>query len=276
MGQRLSDIGYAKINLALHVRRRRDDGYHEIETLFAFLNDGDRLSASAADALSLTVDGIFGDELGNGPDNLVLRAATLLRDRTGVAQGARFSLTKRLPVASGIGGGSADAAAALRLAAKLWGIAQDDPVLQAVAAETGADVSACLQSLTAIGTGVGDQLAPADLTSLSGAAILLVNPLLACPTGPVFAKWDGTDRGPLTAESWQRARNDLQEPATAICPEIAEVMTVLKAQLPKVARMSGSGATCFALFETTALRDAAAQRIVTDHRDWWVMSGALR
>lgn len=276
MVQRLTDTAYAKLNLALHVRRRREDGYHALETLFAFLDDGDRVSARAADVLSLTVDGMFGDQLGSNDENLVMRAAALLRKRAGVRAGAHFSLTKRLPVASGIGGGSADAAAALRLAARLWGIAPDDPMLHVVATEIGADVPACLLSTTALGTGVGDVLSPICPAGVSGVAALLVNPLIACPTGPVFAKWDGVDRGPLDIDLWPRARNDLQEPATAICPDIGEVLTVLKAQLPRVARMSGSGATCFALFDSLALRDAAAHRIVADHRDWWVMSGLLR
>ncbi len=272
----LSDIGYAKLNLALHVRHRRDDGYHAIETIFAFLDDGDRLEARVADDLKLTVEGPFADELPPGSDNLVIRAVAALRQQAGIQSGAAFLLNKRLPIASGIGGGSADAAAALRLAAQLWGVAPDDPLLTQVATETGADVAACLRSVTAVGSGVGEILAPVAPAGVKGAAVLLVNPLVSCPTGPVFAKWDGIDRGPLEVDAWFRARNDLQEPAIAICPEIAEVLTVLKAQLPEVARMSGSGATCFGMFDSTAARDAAAQRIVADHRDWWVMSGLLR
>lgn len=271
-----TDTAYAKLNLALHVRRRREDGYHELETLFAFLDDGDRLIARAADTLTLTVEGPFADELDGGADNLVLRAATALRDATGLQSGAAFVLNKRLPIASGIGGGSADAGAALRLAARLWGIDADDPVLLRVAAGIGADVPACLRAETAIGRGVGDMLEAASIPGISGTPVLLVNPLLPCPTSPVFAGWDGVDRGPLDVNSWQAGRNDLEGPAVALCPEIAEVLTVLKAQLPALARMSGSGATCFALFATGALRDAAAQRIAADHQNWWLMTGTLK
>jgi 4-diphosphocytidyl-2-C-methyl-D-erythritol kinase len=272
----IHDTAYAKLNLALHVRARRDDGYHEIETLFAFLDNGDRLQVQGADKLSLTIEGPFADDLSNGPDNLVLRAAALLQERAGIRAGAAFLLNKRLPVASGIGGGSADAAAALRLAAQLWGLAADDPQLLEVAQQLGADVPACVSSHTAFGTGLGDVLTLLEPHGVAGAHALLVNPLVACPTGPVFAAWDRQDRGPLDPANWRRGRNDLENPAIARVPEILEVLTVLKAQLPAVTRMSGSGATCFALFANSALRDAAAQRIAADHPDWWLMSGALR
>jgi 4-diphosphocytidyl-2-C-methyl-D-erythritol kinase len=275
MDQHQPEIAYAKLNLALHVRQRRDDGYHEIETLFAFLDNGDQLSAQPADTVSLAVEGPFADNLPCGLDNLILKAAELLRERSGVTTGATFLLNKRLPIASGIGGGSADAAAALRLAAKLWDIV-DDTLLLAVAADLGADVPACLRSVTALGTGVGDILAELALPDIAGAFVLLANPMVPCPTGPVFAAWDKIDRGPLDPVAWRRGRNDLQEPAIKLCPEILDVLTVLKAQLPSVARMSGSGATCFGLFPSAALRDAAAQRIAADHPDWWLMSGVLR
>jgi 4-diphosphocytidyl-2-C-methyl-D-erythritol kinase len=272
----LTDTAFAKLNLALHVRRRRDDGYHEIETLFAFLDNGDRLRVQAADGLSLSVEGPFADDLSTGADNLVLRAGALLQELAGIHQGAAFLLTKRLPIASGIGGGSADAAAALRLAAQLWGLAADDPRLMAVAGQVGADVPACLLSQTALGTGLGDELVPVSPDGVLGAHVLLVNPMVSCPTGPVFAAWDKVDRGALDISAWRRSRNDLQEAAISLCPEIVEVLTVLKAQLPSVARMSGSGATCFGLFSSAALRDAAAQRIAANHPDWWLMSGTLR
>lgn len=276
MAAPLTETAYAKLNLALHVRGRRDDGYHEIETLFAFLDNGDRLRVTPAAGLSMTIEGPFADGLSDGPDNLVLRAAGLLQAHSGVQAGAQFLLSKRVPIASGIGGGSADAAAALRLLAGLWAIAPDDPVLTEVAEQVGADVPACLLSQTAFGTGIGDQLTPMPLADVSGMPALLVNPLIACPTGPVFAAWDKQDRGPLDPHAWRRGRNDLEYAAIGLCPAIVEVLTVLKAQLPAVARMSGSGATCFALFSSTSLRDAAAQRIAADHPDWWLMSGQLR
>jgi 4-diphosphocytidyl-2-C-methyl-D-erythritol kinase len=271
-----TDTAYAKLNLALHVRARREDGYHELETLFAFLNDGDRVQVRASDDLSLAVEGVFADGLNDGPDNLVLKAAATLRDKIGEARGAAFVLNKRLPIASGIGGGSADAAAALRLAAKLWDLDPAHPALMATARETGADVAACLLSKTCLGKGVGDDLAAVDLPELSGRAVLLINPLIACPTGPVFEGWDRQDKGPLDVTNWRRARNDLQDSAIRICPEILEILTVLKAQLPEAARMSGSGATCFAVFSSATLCEAAMRRIATDHPDWWLMMGSLR
>lgn len=272
----MNETAYAKINLALHVRRRREDGYHELETLFAFLNDGDRLTIQPADEFALTITGSFAEGLSAGPDNLVLRAATLLAQRNGISTGAAFTLDKRLPVASGIGGGSADAAAALRLAARLWNIGMDDVRPSDVAAELGADVPACIASQTCFGTGVGDRLFPVDAEQLPGVPVLLVNPLVACPTGPVFKAWDGLDRGPLDPAHWIAGRNDLEAPAIGLHPEIAEVLAALKATQPWLARMSGSGATCFALFDSANQRDAAAHQLADSHPHWWQMSGSLR
>lgn len=272
----MQEVAYAKINLALHVRRRREDGYHELETLFAFLDDGDRLTAAPAADFSLTIVGPFGAGLSAGDDNLVLRAARLLADRNGIAAGAAFTLDKRLPVASGIGGGSADAAAALRLAARLWNIGMDDVRPSDVAAVLGADVPACIASQTCFGTGVGDRLEPVDGTGLTGVAVLLVNPLVACPTGPVFKAWDGVDRGPLDPAQWMLGRNDLEAPAIGLHPAIAEVLAALHETQPALARMSGSGATCFALYDTAHRRDKAAEGLALAHPQWWLMRGALR
>lgn len=276
MSQRLTEIAYAKLNLALHVRERRPDGYHALESLFAFVDDGDRLTAAAADDILLEVDGLFADELGPAAENLAYRALTMLHQQAGVQSGIHVTLTKRVPVASGIGGGSGDAAAALRLACRIWNIPPGDSVVQRVAQALGADVPACLASVTAFASGIGHDLTPISPPGVEGRAALLLNPLIPCPTGPVFARWDGVDRGSLDVTMWERSRNDLQEPAIALCPDIAEVLTVLKAQLPSVVRMSGSGGTCFALFDSTESRDAAAQRIIGDHGDWWIMSGRLR
>lgn len=269
----LADTGYAKINLALHVRRRRNDGYHEIETLFAFAEDGDALTVEAADGFSMAISGQFADNLSAGRDNLVLKAAKALAEANGISSGAHFALDKKLPVASGIGGGSADAAAALRLLARLWALDQDAVRPMDVAAGLGADVPACVLSQTCMGTGLGDRLDPVDATSLSGLPALLVNPGVACPTGPVFAGWDGVDRGAFSVEDWIMARNDLEAPAVALVPEIAMVLDRMKG-LPgaRVARMSGSGATCFALFESTSARDAAAAAFP----DCWALATRLR
>ncbi|BAK67126.1 4-diphosphocytidyl-2-C-methyl-D-erythritol kinase [Sphingobium sp. SYK-6] len=273
----LSEIAFAKVNLALHVRARRADGYHELESLFAFCADGDVLGGTAREdgALTLAIEGPFADDLSAGEDNLVLRAARALREAAGIRSGADLMLDKRLPVASGIGGGSADAAATLRLLLRLWSISPADVDLARIAAGLGADVPACLGSHTVFGAGIGDKLEPVAL-DLADMPVLLVNPLVACPTGPVFAAWDGEDRGPLDPRDWARGRNDLAAPAMDLVPEIDEVLAVLRAQLPRLARMSGSGATCFGLFASTAERDAAATRIDRDHPDWWTLSTRLR
>ena len=271
-----SETAYAKINLALHVRMRRADGYHELETVFAFAEDGDRLTVAPAEGLSLTITGRFAKGLSADADNLVLRAARLLQQRCGVGQGAAFTLDKQLPVAAGIGGGSADAAAALRLAARLWGLDATQLLTADLGAELGADVPACIASQTCIGTGVGEQLLPFADAAISGRAVLLVNPLIACPTGPVFRQWDGMDRGPLDFACWLRGRNDLEKPAIALHPEIAEVLRQLDMTKPDLARMSGSGATCFGLFGSCGASADAARMIRSAHPDWWVKPTILR
>jgi 4-diphosphocytidyl-2-C-methyl-D-erythritol kinase len=272
----VQEIAYAKLNLALHVRLRRGDGYHELETLFAFMDQGDRLSVAPATGFTLTITGPFAAGLSTGGDNLVLRAAQALAQRFGVSAGAAFVLDKQLPVAAGIGGGSADAAAALRLCARLWSLAASPAELAALAVPLGADVPACVAAQTCFGSGVGDKLARVAVTDLAGAPVLLVNPRIACPTGPVFKAWDGIDRGALDPADWLNGRNDLAVPAIGLHPEIATVLAALRAAGPRVARMSGSGATCFALFIDPAQRDAAAVQLAERHPHWWQMSGALR
>jgi len=257
----------AKLNLALHVRARRADGYHELETLFAFTRFGDSLEAVAADDWSLLVRGPMADAAGPLADNLVLRAARAFAGASGSKARYALRLDKCIPVAAGLGGGSADAAAALRLLNRLAG----DPLtvidLEHIGAELGADVPACVRSATAFGTGKGEALASGPM--LSGTAVLLVNPRVPVPTGPVFRAWDGRDLGPLGAD-WRAARNDLEAPAIGLQPVIADVLDWLRS-LPGVslARMSGSGATCFALFEG---------RIppVTAPNGWWAQATELR
>jgi 4-diphosphocytidyl-2-C-methyl-D-erythritol kinase len=266
----LTEIAYAKINLALHVRRRRDDGYHELETLFAFADHGDVLTAEPADRLSLEIIGPFSGGLTSGADNLVMGAAAALQSQ---GQGARLVLQKNLPIASGIGGGSADAAAALRLLSRLWAVETD---LLPIAASLGADVPACLYSKTLWGEGIGDELKPFEGCGIAGSPVLLVNPGMACPTGPIFSAWDGVDCGALDPDHWIDARNDLEAPAIALHPKIADVLSSLDETRPRLARMSGSGATCFALFETVAQRDAAQRRISSACADWWTMASFIR
>ncbi|HEV7659496.1 MAG TPA: 4-(cytidine 5'-diphospho)-2-C-methyl-D-erythritol kinase [Allosphingosinicella sp.] len=251
----MREIAYAKLNLALHVRGREADGYHRIETLFAFCEEGDVLTAAPADALSLAVTGPFAGALGDPEDNLVMKAAR--------AVGAKAALTldKRLPVAAGLGGGSADAGALLRM----FGGSME------MAAALGADVPACLLSRTARGAGKGDKVEPVEL-GLAGMPVLLVNPGIALSTAAVFAAWDGVDRGPLG--DWESGRNDLEAPARRLVPEIADVLGSLGGA--RIARMSGSGATCFGLFESEAARDGAAGRIAAARPRWWVSQTRLR
>lgn len=203
---------------------------------------------------------------------MVVRAAEALRDHYRVTRGARITLDKRLPVAAGIGGGSADAAAALRLLTRFWELPDDPKVLHAIARTLGADVPACIASRTVRGEGRGDDLVPVDGASLAGTPILLVNPLVPVPTGPVFRAWDGVDRGPLGAELL--GRNDLEAPALAIAPVIGDVLESLAGA--RFARMSGSGATCFALYDSEAERDAAEARIRAARPDWWTLASRLR
>ena len=252
----MREIAYAKLNLALHVRARAADGYHRIETLFAFCEDGDVLTAEPAETLGLSITGPFADALAGEGDNLVLCAAR--------AVGARGAITldKRLPVAAGLGGGSADAAAALRM----FGGSTE------LAATLGADVPACLVSRTARGEGRGDAIEPVDLPGLSGTPVLLVNPGIPLATGPVFARWDGIDRGPL--RDWESGRNDLEAPARALVPEIGAVLEALSGA--RIARMSGSGATCFGLYGNEAARDADAARIAAEKPGWWLSQTRLR
>lgn len=280
-GETASEIAYAKINLALHVRRRRDDGYHDIETIFAFAEDGDIVAAEAGPA-RLTLAGPFAPALaGEDPeDNLVMRAARALCALAGGDPPPAIRLDKRLPVAAGIGGGSADAAAVLRLLGRDHGLATDDPRIMTLAAKLGADVPACVRSVTLRGDGRGDALEAIEATGLTGMPLLLVNPRVALTTGPVFAAWDRTDRGALASGDplavALAGRNDLEPPARALCPVIGDVVTLLAAQPGVIlARMSGSGATCFALFETAAARDAADHLVATRHPDWWRLASRL-
>ena len=265
----LKEPAPAKINLALHVRGKLPDGRHRLETIFAFCTDGDELAASPADELALEVNGPFADDLGGSEENLVLRAANGLRASAGVERGAFLKLKKNLPVASGIGGGSADAAATLRLLTRMWSI--DPSHAAAVAPTLGSDVPACLLSMTVRGDGAGDELKLVD-AGVSNTPILLVNPRVALSTVEVFSAWNGEDKGPL--DDWRAGRNDLQTAATEQVPLIGAVLSWLSVQ-PGAAyvRMSGSGATCFALFESEEARDQAE---IAVPREWWRLATYLR
>ena len=277
------ETGWAKINLALHVRARRADGYHAIETLFAFVGDGDAIAAEFADTDALAIDGEFAEGLSAGSDNLVMKVLASLRGRYGADRvpPLAVTLTKRLPVAAGIGGGSADAAAMARLIRAHFLPELNDATLARLVGPLGADVAACVASTTCLGVGVGEELSAVPELQLGGTPVLLVNPRQPVATGPVFAAWDGIDRGPLFTGADLRAglfsaRNDLQRPAIAQCPAIADILLELGGLRPWLARMSGSGATCFALFDAAAGRDAAAALLAERHPGWWSMAGTLR
>ena len=263
----------AKVNLALHLRRRRADRYHDLETLFAFTAFGDTLRVTAQDGLSLDVGGPFAAAVGDG-DNLVVRAARDLAAAAGCPADAALTLDKQIPVAAGLGGGSADAAAALRLLNRFWRLDWPLDRLAAIAARLGADVPACVFSRTLAGSGKGDALTPVDL-DLAGTSVLLVNPRVAVPTGPVFAGWDGVDRGPLVADDWRTARNDLTDPAVALAPPVAEVLAALAATGATFVRMSGSGATCLALYVDAGACATARDTLSATHPGWWSVATTL-
>jgi 4-diphosphocytidyl-2-C-methyl-D-erythritol kinase len=278
----LVETAYAKVNVALHVRARRDDGYHALESLFVFAEQGDALTGVATDdgAIDLVVDGRFGGGLDAGPGNLVVRAARALQSYLGEQRGAAIHLTKALPVASGIGGGSADAAATLRLLTRLWDVRIEAEELAGLALDLGSDVPACVASVTQLVTGRGEHLARHAVTGLEGRPMLLVNPGVAVSTAAVFAGWDRVDRGALDASSFEAlatARNDLEAAAIAAAPVIAEVLAALRAcGGVSLARMSGSGATCFALFDEEAAMSDAADAIRSSQPGWWIMETRVR
>lgn len=269
----------AKLNLALHVRHRRADGYHELETIFAFAEAGDVVSI-APSGPELTIDGPFGGNIRPDAGNLVLRAVSALRSASGITSNAALRLTKSLPVAAGLGGGSADAAATLRLLNREWQLNWPMDRLAALGATLGADVAACVWSCTQRGTGKGDLLRPLSGSDLAGTPALLVNPGVGVATGTVFGAWDGVDHGPLPdGEPLAVAlvgRNDLESPARIVQPVIGEVLSLLAAQAGTgLVRMSGSGATCFALFTDQRACEQAAMIISAVKPDWWVMSTRL-
>ncbi len=278
----------AKINLTLHVLGRRPDGYHDLESLVAFANLHDVVSVEAADRLSLAITGPNAHALQSTPlaDNLVLRAARALADSAGLsAPTAALRLDKHLPVAGGIGGGSADAAAALRALVRLWRLDISETALAKIALTLGADLPVCLASSPMAMTGIGERLTPAP--ALPPLGILLVNPGIALPTGQVFAALNGRfgaampmayaagDAASLLA-ALRAGRNDLEASARQIAPVIGDVLTTLAA-LPdaRLARMSGSGATCFALFDDESAARIALRALQVGRSDWWCAAGRL-
>lgn len=277
---RRTETAYAKINLALHVRTRRDDGYHELESLVAFLDYGDHVQIEGADTDSLTVAGEFGELVGDAGDNLLTRTLAWARQHQNPdIPPMATKLLKRLPVAAGLGGGSADAAALLRLLAENGLLRQKLDDLRSQTASLGADVPACIMSRPLLMRGIGEQIEAVEDGSLAEISAVLVNPRVPVLTGPVFKGWDRQDRGGLgkgcAVEVALRGRNDLQTPAIALCPVIGDVIAMLDATKPLLARMSGSGATCFALYDNAERAAKAADQISTQQPDWWVKAGRL-
>jgi len=285
----LTEFAPAKVNLTLHVLGRRADGYHEIDSLVAFADVADRLTFRSGPPLELSLSGPTGAAAGASDDNLVLKAARALAARVeGLRLGA-FMLDKQLPVAAGLGGGSSDAAAALRLLAQANGLSSQDARLHAAAQATGADVPVCLDPKARLMRGIGEILSePLHLPEI---AAVLVNPGVAVPTKDVFAALgapaltgppepnefiaidaDAASLVPLLAGR----RNDLQTPAIKIRPVIADVLRALERSANcLLARMSGSGATCFGLFGSSGTAEEAARRLQAAHSNWWVRATYL-
>ncbi|MBT3171203.1 MAG: 4-(cytidine 5'-diphospho)-2-C-methyl-D-erythritol kinase [Rhodospirillaceae bacterium] len=275
----------AKVNLYLHITGRRGDGFHTLDSLIAFAAPFDRISVAEAPALSLDISGPFAPALHNASEpNLVETAArhlAALAEMAGIAPGAHITLDKQLPVAAGIGGGSSDAATALRALVALWGLTLDPAALAALALSLGADVPMCLYGRTCFAGGIGEIIDPAP--TLPDCALLLVNPGVSLATPDVFRARQGNFSAPARFEQAARdgqdlaeilaARgNDLEAPATALAPVIGETLAALNA-LPgcRLARMSGSGATCFALFDDDAVAADGADSLRARHSGWWIV-----
>jgi 4-diphosphocytidyl-2-C-methyl-D-erythritol kinase len=278
-------LARAKVNLYLHITGRRADGYHLLDSLIVFAEGGDAIEAQPARELELAIDGPFAGGLDNGPDNLVLRAARALQVLTGSAQGAAIRLTKNLPIASGIGGGSADAAATLHALCELWRVKPDKDALLQLAAKLGADVPVCLTSTPSFVGGIGEEIAPA--AGLPKSWLLLVNPRVATPTPAVFkarrGDFSGAGRWPQPPRDFvdfaarlAQCRNDLTEAAISVTPQIRDVLSVI-GMLPDcaLARLSGSGATCFGLFADEWSARSAEQQLRARHPHWWSLSAAM-
>jgi 4-diphosphocytidyl-2-C-methyl-D-erythritol kinase len=275
----------AKLNLYLHVVGRRADGYHLLDSLIAFAECGDVLRAAPASALSLSLQGPFADALSGESDNLVLKAARRLAAEIAVSPSAALVLTKNLPVASGIGGGSADAAAALRALCRLWRVQVDASTLAGIAAGLGADVPVCLHGAPTYMQGIGEVLVPAPKLPQPG--LVLINPRIPLPTPKVFAARRGAFSEPAPfaepprdpaalATALAARRNDLEAAAIEIVPAVADVLAALKAS-PEclLARMSGSGATCFGIYDNAVAAETAARWLLERQKSWWIKATCL-
>lgn len=277
----LQFLARAKINLALHVVGQRDDGYHLLDTIVTFAELGDQLSIEPSEQLELTTTGPHAAGLDQKVDNLVIRAAHMLQRESGNTRlTARLRLCKTLPVASGLGGGSADAAAAMRGLNQFWKLGISGPRLRELALKLGADVPMCVIGRPAHVRGIGEAIEPVTIPALP---IVLVNPHIPVSTPGVFKCLSDKSNPPLPPllkdkgrDGWvsylQLQRNDLQGPAISLTPEIKDCLAAIS-ELPgcQLARLSGSGATCFAVFESDHDAEAAASTLRDDHSDWWVV-----
>lgn len=275
----------AKINLFLHVGERRADGFHALESLVVFAGAGDTLIVDPSDGLSLALDGPFAKGLEAERDNLVLRAARALGERANVPACAHIALVKNLPIASGIGGGSADAAAALRGLSRLWDLKLSRDAMQDIAASLGSDVPVCLHAESSWMEGRGEIVTP--IAAVPELPAVLVNPGVSVPTAKVFgALKERHGTGEPMPAGWKsagdllgwlgRTANDLEAPARAIAPEISDALAALASQEGcRLARMSGSGATCFGLFADDRAADAAEAHLKSRHPKWWVVATTL-
>lgn len=267
-------LARAKVNLCLHITGQRADGLHLLDSIVVFPEVGDVITATPAETLSLTIDGPFGDNLSSGTGNLITQAARLLSDK-----GAALTLQKNLPLASGIGGGSSDAAATIRLLTDMWGLARPDIT---ALAKLGADVPVCMDQRPVRMQGIGEVLIP--LQSLPDFWVVLVNSGQGVETGPVFGAMEHRNNPEIsnippnfsTLEMFidflAAQRNDMQAAATKICPVIADVLTAISTTNCPLARMSGSGGTCFGLYENADAAQNAATAIKDLHPEWWVVA----
>ena len=278
-------LARAKINLYLHVVGKRPDGYHLLDSLIVFAECGDEIAVAPADDLSLQIDGPFAAGLSAAADNLVLQAAQGLRDLCDRRQGAAIRLAKNLPLASGIGGGSADAAATLQALTGLWAVAPERAALYALALRLGADVPVCLDGRPSFVGGIGEDIVAAGF--LPPAHLLLVNPRVPTPTPQVFkARRGGFSepgrwrQAPATAEELGRAlaacRNDLTEAAIEVAPVIRDVLATIAATPDcLLSRLSGSGATCFGLYPSAQAAEVACHTVQAQRPDWWVVAAPI-
>lgn len=280
-----TEFAPAKLNLFLEVTGRRDDGYHLLDSLVVFADIGDTVMVHPSDTISLIYDGAFASALPPPKENLVIQTAEALRNHFNIDTGAALTLTKSLPVASGIGGGSSDAAAALKACARLWDIDLDTPKMRELALSLGADVPVCLAGRACVMRGIGEDLRP--LVHIPPLVGVLVNPGQPIETVTVFntrtgnfsgaRNWPDTFREPTDFISALSDRdNDLEPAAVTVHPVVKDVLTSLRAQTgAQLSRMSGSGATCFALFLDAEARDASIKRLTTEHPNWWVQPFAV-